>query len=184
MIKIFDLNTMTLEEILDRTEEETVDVTNIVADIIDTVRQKGDQALLEYAKKFDKADLNNLVVTQEEIDEALAQIDPYFIETLNQARDNIQLYHEKQLRSGYEIQKEDGWYRLPYTDGAFPEDALVILPNLQIEHRFPLDRHFAPLKPGNYRILLDGVLYREDGTAEKQYLLLAFTVTKDGKLLP
>ena len=83
-----------------------------------------------------------------------------------------------------EIQKEDGWYRLPYTDGAFPEDALVILPNLQIEHRFPLDRHFAPLKPGNYRILLDGVLYREDGTAEKQYLLLAFTVTKDGKLLP
>ena len=108
MIKIFDLNTMTLEEILDRTEEGTVDVTDIVAGIIDTVRQKGDQALLEYAKKFDKADLNNLVVTQEEIDEALAQIDPYFIETLKQARDNIQLYHEKQLRTGYEIQKEDG----------------------------------------------------------------------------
>jgi len=108
MIKIFDLNTMTLEEILDRTEEETVDVTDIVADIIDTVRQKGDQALLEYAKKFDKADLNNLVVTQEEIDEALAQIDTYFIETLKQARDNIQMYHEKQLRTGYELQKEDG----------------------------------------------------------------------------
>ena len=46
MIKIFDLNTMTLEEILDRTEEGTVDVTDIVAGIIDTVRQKGDQALL------------------------------------------------------------------------------------------------------------------------------------------
>ncbi|MBQ6685897.1 MAG: histidinol dehydrogenase [Firmicutes bacterium] len=108
MIKIFDLNTMTLEEILDRTEEGTVDVTDIVAGIIDTVRQKGDQALLEYAKKFDKADLKNLVVTQEEIDEALASIDTYFIETLKQARDNIQLYHEKQLRTGYEIQKEDG----------------------------------------------------------------------------
>jgi len=108
MIKMFDLNTMTLEEILDRTEEETVDVTDIVAGIIDTVRQKGDQALLEYAKKFDQADLNNLVVTQEEIDEALARIDTYFIETLKQARDNIQLYHEKQLRTGYELQKEDG----------------------------------------------------------------------------
>jgi len=108
MIKMFDLNTMTLEEILDRTEEETVDVTDIVTGIIDTVRQKGDQALLEYAKKFDKADLNNLVVTQEEIDEALASIDTYFIETLKQARDNIQLYHEKQLRTGYELQKEDG----------------------------------------------------------------------------
>ncbi|MBR2001728.1 MAG: histidinol dehydrogenase [Firmicutes bacterium] len=108
MIKTFDLNTMTLEEILDRTEEETVDVTDIVVGIIDTVRQKGDQALLEYAKKFDQADLNNLVVTQEEIDEALARIDTYFIETLKQARDNIQLYHEKQLRTGYELQKEDG----------------------------------------------------------------------------
>ena len=83
-----------------------------------------------------------------------------------------------------EIQKEDGWYRLPYTDGAFPEDALIVLAGLQVEHLFQLDRHFAPLKPGNYRILLDGVLYHEDGTAEKQYLLLAFTVTKDGKLLP
>ena len=82
-----------------------------------------------------------------------------------------------------EIQKEDGWYRLPYTDEAFTEEALVILPNLQIEHRFPLDRHFAPLKPGNYRILLEGALHNK-GAVEKQYLLLAFTVTKDGKLLP
>ena len=83
-----------------------------------------------------------------------------------------------------EIQKEDGWYRLPYTDGAFPEDALIVRAGLQVEHLFQLDRHFAPLKPGNYRILLDGVLYREDGTAEKQHLLLAFTVTQDGNLVP
>ena len=108
MIQIYDLNTISLEEILDRTEEEMVDVTDIVRDIIDTVRQNGDQALLDYAKKFDKTELTNLVVTQEEIDEALEAIDEYFIETLKEARDNIQLYHEKQLRTGYEIQKEDG----------------------------------------------------------------------------
>ena len=82
-----------------------------------------------------------------------------------------------------EIQKEDGWYRLPYTDESFTEEALVISAGLQVEHLFQLDRHFAPLKPGNYRILLDGVLYREDGTPEKQYLLLTFTVAKDGTLL-
>ena len=82
-----------------------------------------------------------------------------------------------------EIQKEDGWYRLPYTDGAFPEDALIVLAGLQVEHLFQLDRHFAPLKPGNYRILLEGALHNK-GAVEKQYLLLAFTVTKDGKLLP
>ena len=83
-----------------------------------------------------------------------------------------------------EIQKEDGWYRLPYTDRSFTEEGLIVRAGLQVEHLFQLDRHFAPLKPGNYRILLDGVLYREDGTAEKQYLLLAFTVTQDGNLLP
>ena len=83
-----------------------------------------------------------------------------------------------------EIQKEDGWYRLPYTDGSFTEEGLIVRAGLQVEHLFQLDRHFAPLKPGNYRILLDGVLYREDGTAEKQHLLLAFTVTQDGNLVP
>ncbi|MBQ4578194.1 MAG: hypothetical protein IJA84_03930 [Clostridia bacterium] len=82
-----------------------------------------------------------------------------------------------------EIQKEDGWYRLPYTDGAFPEDALIVLAGLQVEHRFPLDSHFAPLKAGTYRILLEGVLRREDGTGEKQHLALVFTVAKDGSLL-
>ena len=82
-----------------------------------------------------------------------------------------------------EIQKEDGWYRLPYTDGAFPEDALIVLAGLQVEHLFQLDRHFAPLKPGNYRILLEGALHN-NGAVEKQHLLLAFTVTKDGMLLP
>lgn len=82
-----------------------------------------------------------------------------------------------------EIQKEDGWYQLPYTDGRFTEEALVVRAGLQVEHLFQLDRHFAPLKPGSYRILLDGAL-RNNGAVEKQYLLLAFTVAQDGALVP
>ena len=77
-----------------------------------------------------------------------------------------------------EIQKEDGWYRLPYTDQVFTEEALVVPGGRQAEHLFSLDRHFAPLKPGNYRILMEGALHN-GGAVEKQHLMLAFTVTGD-----
>ena len=108
MMKIYDLQELSLKEVLDRSQEEQKDVSGIVAEIIDTVRRDGDRALKEYAKRFDGADLTELVVSEDEIEEAMAKIDDYFIETLKQAEANIRQYHEKQLRSGYEIRKEDG----------------------------------------------------------------------------
>ena len=108
MMKIYDLQELSLKEVLDRSQEEQKDVSGIVAEIIDTVRRDGDRALKEYAKRFDGADLTELVVSGDEIEEAMAKIDDYFIETLKQAEANIRQYHEKQLRSGYEIRKEDG----------------------------------------------------------------------------
>lgn len=108
MMKIYDLQELSLTEVLDRSQEEQKDVSGIVAEIIDAVRRDGDRALKEYAKRFDGADLTELVVSEDEIEEAMAKIDDYFIETLKQAEANIRQYHEKQLRSGYEIRKEDG----------------------------------------------------------------------------
>ncbi|MDW7728586.1 MAG: histidinol dehydrogenase [Bacillota bacterium] len=70
--------------------------------IIDNVRQRGDQALYEYALKFDQAKLDSLVVSKEEIKNAVAQIDPELLKTLDGAKENIELYHRRQLR-------EDWW---------------------------------------------------------------------------
>ena len=79
MIKIYDINKLTLEEILSR-ETSATGVEEIVADIIANVKKNGDAALYEYCEKFDKVKLSSLEVTPEEIEEAMNLVEPKFIE--------------------------------------------------------------------------------------------------------
>ncbi len=80
----------------------------IVDEIIANVRANGDQALKEYAAKFDKAELNSVLVSEEEMAEAFAACDAEFIEILKQARDNIEAFHKRQVRSSFIVSEEDG----------------------------------------------------------------------------
>ena len=73
MIKIFDINKLTLDEILSR-ESSATGVEEIVAGIITDVKENGDTALYKYCEKFDKVKLSSLEVTNEEIEEARAMI--------------------------------------------------------------------------------------------------------------
>ena len=107
MIKIYDINKLTLDEILSR-ESTATGVEDIVADIIKDVRENGDSALYKYCEKFDKAVLSSLEVTKEEIDEAMSIVEPQFIEIIKEAAENIALYHKNQLQNGFEIKKENG----------------------------------------------------------------------------
>ena len=107
MIKIMKYGAISPDEIFARNESE-LDVSDIVADIIADVRKNGDAALIAYAKKFDKADLTCLEVTDEEIEEAFRSVEPEFVEILKEAAVNIRTFHEKQLRQGFAIQQENG----------------------------------------------------------------------------
>ena len=107
MIKIFDINKLTLEEILSR-ETTATGVEEIVAGIIFDVKQNGDAALYKYCEKFDKVSLSSLDVTEEEIEEAMSLVEPEFIEIIKEAAENITLYHKNQVQSGFEIKKENG----------------------------------------------------------------------------
>ncbi len=80
----------------------------IVDEIIANVRKNGDRALKEYAAKFDKAELDAVLVSEEEIAEAFAACDAEFIEILKQARDNIENFHKRQVRSSFIVSEEDG----------------------------------------------------------------------------
>ena len=71
MIKIMKYGEISKEEIFAR-QENTVDVSAIVADIIADVRENGDKAVFSYNLKFDGADLDTLEVSDEEINEALS----------------------------------------------------------------------------------------------------------------
>ncbi len=107
MIKILKCGEVANDEIFARVVP-TVDVAGIVADIIHNVRTRGDAALYEYCEKFDKAKLQSLQVSPEEIQEALEQVEPRFIEILKTAADNIRLFHEKQVHNSFIINDRPG----------------------------------------------------------------------------
>lgn len=107
MIKILKEGVNTREEIFSVVEPK-MDVEKIVDDIIENVKINGDKALFEYALKFDKASINSLEVTKEEIDNAVNSVDKKFLEVLKRAKQNIWEFHQKQYREGFEIRKQNG----------------------------------------------------------------------------
>ena len=107
MISILKYNEVAKEDIFARVTP-TVNVEAIVTDIINNVKENGDAALFEYCKKFDKAELAALQVTEAEIVEAMTLVDDRFIEILKKAAANIRKFHEKQVRNSFIINDEDG----------------------------------------------------------------------------
>lgn len=107
MIKILRTSQATANELFERVTQ-TVDVSETVREIIANVRENGDSALLEYAKKFEKVDLEKLEVTNREFDEAMAAVRPEFLEILKEAAENIREFHKNQLRSGFVLSNKPG----------------------------------------------------------------------------
>ncbi|MBP5655748.1 MAG: histidinol dehydrogenase [Clostridiales bacterium] len=78
--------------------------------IIDDIKKNGDEAVLKYTKRFDKAELTaeGMKVTQKEIDDAMATIDPALLEVIKKAADNIRTFHEKQKEEGFMMETGKG----------------------------------------------------------------------------
>lgn len=81
-------------------ESKVGQVEDTVRDIIENVRQNGDEAIRELAKKFDHVDLDSIAVTREEIEEAYEKVSPELVEELENAAYNIQRFHEMQMPPG------------------------------------------------------------------------------------
>lgn len=111
MIRLYDFDEVKPEEILNRDIRAEADVEATVDAIIADVRARGDAALIEYAAKFDHAQLTSVQVTQQEIDEAFAELeaqDPEFITTLKMAAENIRHFHEQQLHKNFVLTDKPG----------------------------------------------------------------------------
>ena len=107
MIKIMKYGQVPNSEIFARVTP-VVDVASIVADILSDVRKNGDRAVLAYCAKFDKAELDTLEVSKQEIDEALSFVEPEFLEILKAAAANIRAFHSRQVRSNFVIADKPG----------------------------------------------------------------------------
>ncbi len=107
MIRIMKYGETPNAEIFARTMP-TVNVADKVAEIIRNVRERGDKALREYTKKYDKASVKSLTVTKKEMAEGLKQVEPEFIVVLEKAAANIRKFHSRQVRNSFIINDEDG----------------------------------------------------------------------------
>ena len=97
-----------LESLLKRSPSQYTEYESTVNDIVNTVREKGDEAVFAYTKKFDGADINasNIVVTKEEIEEAYTKVPSELIEVIRKALVNIERYHEKQKQNSWFTSEE------------------------------------------------------------------------------
>lgn len=107
MIKIFE-NGLDTQKILSREIQSYTEYEGTVRSIIADVIERKDDAVLDYCRKFDCERLESLEVTESEIDEAVCRIDTQFMDTLRQAKENIEFFHKNQLREGFRLEKQDG----------------------------------------------------------------------------
>lgn len=99
-----------LDDLLKRSPNNYTEYADTVQEIVDNVKNNGNQALFEYTKKFDHADISedNIKVTDAEIEEAYNQVDEHLLEVIRKALVNIRSYHEKQKQYSWFDTTENG----------------------------------------------------------------------------
>ena len=99
-----------LEDLLKRSPNQYYEYEKSVSQILDKVREEGDQALFSYTMQFDhaKIDKSTIRVTDEEIEEAYRLADPSLIQVIKKALGNIRSYHEKQMQRSWFDAQPDG----------------------------------------------------------------------------
>ena len=108
-MKILDYNEIDKSTLFLRRLEDS-GVEDVVRGIIADVAENGDSALFAYAKKFDRAELDTLEVTQAELDDALLSIPAELIAAMQTAAENIRAFHSMQLREGFRLERPNGVY--------------------------------------------------------------------------
>ena len=107
-MRIFSTQKDTIETIVARKQSETKDVSTVVAQIIARVQQQGDQALFQLIEEIDQVSLSSLTVSLEEVETAVQAVSPELLEVMEQAKENILAFHQKQVQQGFVLTKENG----------------------------------------------------------------------------
>ena len=108
MIPIYEFDKISPEQILNRDIQAEEDVSKAVDEVIVAVRERGDEALKEYTKRFDGVELDSLQVTEEEIASAWEQVEEDFRVTLQMAAENIRRFHENQVHRDFVLTDQPG----------------------------------------------------------------------------
>lgn len=107
-MRVYSTQKDQLADILARKYSETADVSAVVTKIIERVRTDGDQALYQLIEEIDHVTLDSLAVSQAEMDAALKTVSPELLAVMEQAKENILSFHQKQVRQGFVSTEESG----------------------------------------------------------------------------
>lgn len=113
-MRIVQLNEDSLKDLLagllKRDPNNYIEYTSQVQEIVDGVKERGDEALFAYTEKFDgaKVSADNIRVTEEEIEAAMAQVPEELLAVMKTSMENIRRYHEKQKRNSWFDARPDG----------------------------------------------------------------------------
>ena len=107
MIRIYEFSQVDPAEIFQR-ETPISRVEAPVAAILADVKKRGDEAVLEYTRRFDRCELASLAVTAEEIEEAFTLVEPEILEVINRAAANIREFHAAQVRQSLVLTPRSG----------------------------------------------------------------------------
>ena len=103
-MEILDYNKETVEELIKRSQADINSVLTTVSDILNDVRENKDNAVKAYTAKFDKAKLDDLKVSEEEIKKAYDELDGELIKALESASSNIEKFHKAQIPEEWEME--------------------------------------------------------------------------------
>lgn len=97
-----------IDEVLNRSQFELEEVNKKVKDVLDNIKKNGDKALFDYTEKFDGVKLDNLKVSENEIEEAYNSLDKELIKSLEEAHNNIEKFHRNQVQKSFITNDEEG----------------------------------------------------------------------------
>src|SRR5690554_3196760 len=168
-----------LTQLLDRRMIEDPAVTQAVSRILHDVRTRGDEAVLEYTRRFDDlqvSEMAQLEVTQQQMQAALEHLDPALKDALHTAAERIRLYHERQLQDSWTYQEDDGSI---YGQRMIPLDrAGLYVPGGKANYPSSVLMNAIPARVAGVREVIAVVptLYGEDHGGEGQLIFAAAAV--------
>ena len=106
----YETKTNLLEDLLKRSPNQYTQYESRVLEILEHVKNEKDQAVFDYTKQFDGADItaDTITVTKEEIAQAYDLVDESLVQIIRKAKENIRIYHEKQKQYSWFDSKPDG----------------------------------------------------------------------------
>ncbi|MCL2157023.1 MAG: histidinol dehydrogenase [Methanobrevibacter sp.] len=107
-MEILNYDKKNLLKIVKRSKEDVDNVLETVSDILNDIKENGDESVLKYTEKFDNVKINDLKVSKEEIKNSYSKLDKRLINALKKAGKNIEKFHKKQIPKEWSVTIENG----------------------------------------------------------------------------